>query len=542
MSQKLFIPKKIVVGFQKRDDTFTKKLAYVIYRDDKNVLRKQASWNSWRDQKIEHLELDNNPQDGFTLNKGVQRDRYWGSGRSMVRIYDARDFEFEITINNLMAILMHSDVSKRDILEKCVYAWNGTELVLLPVNSIDYEESSKFTAQQNSKFSAKDLIVGATYTQKNTERSTLVYLGRHDYREQINGYWHSVGEDLVRFDKRRRHVFYDPAGKEFKFKLEPAANIVGVVDDQPHEKLPEYTELLFNSTASHDIVDFGIIPGADEKQTYSNYVYTYTAKYPASDKYPDMDRYVRLHLGHISSYLTKAIEACNEYFAQVMNRHSIKITNQYYNRPLTTGTTHKTVSTAIGQLSNGALETMRQQFAKILLDVLIVDEIAPREGVVKVSHKYGLGLTRNQHTHPEGSSSYYSRAPVDTKKHCYFDATDNEFYKAARQLTLRSVVEAGGPTFLADMFLGLIVVDDAGQYTVDPEKFNAVSTKSAISIFEQLSNTQYYHGEKLLYKIMSPSVKATIKQLLTELANKYNVELGALAGISDCGKKLRLSI
>ena len=30
---------------------------------------------------------------------------------------------------------MHSDVSKRDIVEEMVYAWNGKDLVLLPVNS-----------------------------------------------------------------------------------------------------------------------------------------------------------------------------------------------------------------------------------------------------------------------------------------------------------------------------------------------------------------------------------------------------------------------
>lgn len=45
---KLFIPQKIHVGFQNREDTFNGKLAYVIYEDEKGNLRKETSWNQWR--------------------------------------------------------------------------------------------------------------------------------------------------------------------------------------------------------------------------------------------------------------------------------------------------------------------------------------------------------------------------------------------------------------------------------------------------------------------------------------------------------------
>lgn len=47
MKSNLYIPKKIHVGFQKRSDTYTGKLAYVIYEDEKGVLRKQGSWDGW---------------------------------------------------------------------------------------------------------------------------------------------------------------------------------------------------------------------------------------------------------------------------------------------------------------------------------------------------------------------------------------------------------------------------------------------------------------------------------------------------------------
>ena len=51
MKANIFIPKKIKVGFQERDSTYTKKLAYVIYYDLQNKLRKETSWQSLESKK-----------------------------------------------------------------------------------------------------------------------------------------------------------------------------------------------------------------------------------------------------------------------------------------------------------------------------------------------------------------------------------------------------------------------------------------------------------------------------------------------------------
>ena len=69
MNTQLYIPKKIKVGYQSRSDTYTKKLAYIIYYDDKGVLRKERSWEGWRDKKIAAEEFDNVPTSGFVLHK-----------------------------------------------------------------------------------------------------------------------------------------------------------------------------------------------------------------------------------------------------------------------------------------------------------------------------------------------------------------------------------------------------------------------------------------------------------------------------------------
>jgi hypothetical protein len=93
MQSNLYIPKTIKVGFQERSDTFTGKLGYIVYIDEKGITRKEKSWNGWRNDKIKVLELENKPRDNYVFNKGVQRcGGSFGSGRSVVRVYDPRDF------------------------------------------------------------------------------------------------------------------------------------------------------------------------------------------------------------------------------------------------------------------------------------------------------------------------------------------------------------------------------------------------------------------------------------------------------------------
>ena len=106
MKSNIFIPKRINVGYQNRLDTYTGKLAYVIYYDEKGVLRKETSWNGWRDKDIPNTEFDNVPTEGFVFNKKVgDYSSGWDHRQAYCRVYDPRGFEFEITIENLLYIL-----------------------------------------------------------------------------------------------------------------------------------------------------------------------------------------------------------------------------------------------------------------------------------------------------------------------------------------------------------------------------------------------------------------------------------------------------
>lgn len=268
---KLFIPTKIRVGFQDRSDTFTGKLAYVIYYDEKGKIRKEVSWNGWCDKKIPALEFENTPRNNYVFNKGIKRYGDWGSGRSVIRVYDPRDFEFEISVDNLIGILMHSDVSKRDIVEECVFAWAGPELVLLPINSEEYKESVKYTDKQSNKISAKDLKPGHVYAKKKSDEK-ITYIGYYPYYELASS-WYSPKQN----NKGKRHVFHD--GRDF---IIPSVGTLSHVILDEHEDFAELVDKFFKSSNSSKYVNFET-NNVVEKPSAKNY-YSHCYAYRIKDK------------------------------------------------------------------------------------------------------------------------------------------------------------------------------------------------------------------------------------------------------------------
>lgn len=179
MKDNLTVPKTIRVGFQNRSDTYTGKLAYVIYIDSKGKVRKEQSWKSWIDKKIPSLDFDNTPNSGFVLNRdvgGTRRSYGWDARIEKVRVYDPRDFEFEISIPNLLFILQEcSSIKGKGLEGEFVYAWEGPELVLLPVTSPEYTGSMAFTNLQTDKVDKSDVLEGYAYLTKNKQE--VVYMG-----------------------------------------------------------------------------------------------------------------------------------------------------------------------------------------------------------------------------------------------------------------------------------------------------------------------------------------------------------------------------
>jgi hypothetical protein len=233
MKTDLYIPTKIKIGFVNREDTFTQKLAYLIYYDEKNVLRKQTSWDNWRDHNIPTIEIENKPLSGFVFNKGVQRYGYHSnSGRAVARVHDPRNFEFEISIENMFGIMMNNDILKRDIQGEFVYAWSGKDLILLPTSSLEYKSSQAFTEKQYKSLTTKDLVKGKTYIKKKSTQE-YVYMGYFNWYE-INHYNMSTHST----HKGKKHVFY----YNNNFHHFSIATLAEAVSDDITEKYPKLLE------------------------------------------------------------------------------------------------------------------------------------------------------------------------------------------------------------------------------------------------------------------------------------------------------------
>ena len=148
MNEKLKIPPMIKVGFQNRDDTYSGKLAFIVSVDKNKKSGGGKSWENWRDKKIDPIDYQNEPISGFVLNKdvgGSQRSYSWNARREKVRVYDPRGYEIEINIENLLFVLQEcSSIKGKGLEGEFVYAWSGSQLVLLPVSLTDKLNNEKY--------------------------------------------------------------------------------------------------------------------------------------------------------------------------------------------------------------------------------------------------------------------------------------------------------------------------------------------------------------------------------------------------------------
>ncbi len=188
-----FIPKQIKVGYRERYGTYTGKLAYVVYYDQKGILRKETSWQSWRDKKLGEDTFNNEPISGFVLNKHAGGySSGWNHRQSYCRVYDPRGFEIEITIDNLLWILDWSDCYKGKGLDgKFCYGWNGTDLVLIPECTEDYKESKTFSDSLfiTPTIEKKNLVIGSSYKLKMDD--DMIYIGEFKIQNKLGTRYYS---------------------------------------------------------------------------------------------------------------------------------------------------------------------------------------------------------------------------------------------------------------------------------------------------------------------------------------------------------------
>lgn len=219
-NERLNIPETLKVGFNKRTDTYSGKLAYVTYINAKNEIAKEKSWNGWIDKSIDVETYENKPMEGFVLNKRAGGYKSgWNFRQTKCRVYDPRGFEIEISVENLLYILQECTSSKGKGLEgEFVYAWSGPELILLPVCSEDYISSMELK-NKKEKITIKDLKLGASYKTKVSDY--LIYIGKMDWyfwtiKEQKSSNRYISSEYWYELEKITLPTFVDVNEKTFK--------------------------------------------------------------------------------------------------------------------------------------------------------------------------------------------------------------------------------------------------------------------------------------------------------------------------------------
>lgn len=211
---KMFIPDKLKVGFQKRSDTYTGKLSYITYYDEKGILRKENSWKGWIREELGIMELENKPTSGFVINKSGGGVPKWSERKAFVRVWHPEGFEFEIGLDNLMFILAHCDIMKgKGIQGELVLAWEGTQLYLLPVESDVYQTMTAYSdVIKKLEFVApKDLKIGYTYFDVKKQEE-WVFLGRftkYSYPSNSSYGWKTEEQRKKNvYGSRNKHYFF----------------------------------------------------------------------------------------------------------------------------------------------------------------------------------------------------------------------------------------------------------------------------------------------------------------------------------------------
>lgn len=240
----MMIPQIINVGYQKRADTYTGRLAYVTYTDEKGVLRKEYSWKNWCNNDIKKDEFSNEPIEGFVLNKKVGDYKYdWNGRKAWCRIYDPRGFELEITVDNLLFILEECTSIKGKGLEgKFVYAWHGKNLILLPITADEYIKSKEFTNYKTCKVNRNEMVQGCQYLTKKME--TVIYVGRYSWFNYAYNYNCSYYE-IENIGKK--HIFYDYDKPEEFFYMNGFTGLAKKLSDDVVNDFAIIYEKFFNS-------------------------------------------------------------------------------------------------------------------------------------------------------------------------------------------------------------------------------------------------------------------------------------------------------
>lgn len=219
--------KKNYVGINHtRKDTTTAPLAFLTpYEDNVAGKKRQESVNSWlhpwnyqnkaRNPSTHEIKtVDNKPMTGFKVVDFAER---YSTSNKLARIYDPNGYELEISIPNLIDIMLHSSIVKGEIMCECIWGRADGNNWLLPTDIDAYK--SALHEGKILKAEIDDIVIGA-------HSKRYVYLGEgyvqhvaicgpETYSPSPRGSWdfdgsYTIKPEFIGFhnSNKKRHLYY----------------------------------------------------------------------------------------------------------------------------------------------------------------------------------------------------------------------------------------------------------------------------------------------------------------------------------------------
>lgn len=125
----------------------------------------------------EPIVLDNVPIKGFKFGSSVSR---WSTSNKLMEVIDPRGFTLQIPIANLAILIASAQIDAGTITTECVWGFDGSNVILLDINSDYYKDTLAKHAEQEAiqdlrvKVNKKNLVIGQSYERSDGEPYTYI--------------------------------------------------------------------------------------------------------------------------------------------------------------------------------------------------------------------------------------------------------------------------------------------------------------------------------------------------------------------------------
>ena len=176
---------------------------------------------------LDPLEFDNTPIKGFTLIDRLNRGGSWYGNQDKWKVNDPRGFQLEISGSNLLKIIEYCTITSGLIDAECVWARDGANNVLVPVNSELYKNAMVNTERRSKTVSVKNLKPGDIVVFKNGDKKEYIgfyYVMAPEYQGTNN----VIPKKEI--SKNKKHVFRQTVNDSVWYSASTSPTIAEIVE------------------------------------------------------------------------------------------------------------------------------------------------------------------------------------------------------------------------------------------------------------------------------------------------------------------------